>query len=355
MNHAPTAEEALKAIPLFSLLEPKELADVAKLFRLVSLSAGQVLFRQNTPGDAMWVLGPGAEVEVSAAQPGTGREAVIATVRDGETLGEMAFIDEGVRSGTAVVKSPGPARQIRAIDFQGLRRGHHPGAFKVLRQLCKDLCRKLRATSERIAPSSPVPVARTVLPSGTHATLELLDSIPFFRQLPHVVRFALTRRIVVIDAPGVMPVFAEGEQGDSAYFIVSGEVTIGRHGRTLSTLGPGSMFGMVSLLDGGTRSASCVTTGPARLLRLEKLEFDALFSSGNRFAFQVVDLVCFQLVAHLRAANALLGAPPASRASSPAPVLAPVSPLSEEDLLPEGEILPLELEIDVVTGDESVF
>jgi CRP-like cAMP-binding protein len=112
---------------------------------------------------------------------------------------------------------------------------------------------------------------------------------------------------------------------------------------------PGNLFGLVSAIDSGKRSASCVTTGPAKLLKLSDKDFDHLFASGHRFAFQIVDLVARQLVGHLRQTNAMvpaLGKPAAATAPS-APMTAllatPAQEMAETDL----DLIPLELEMDV--------
>lgn len=83
------------------------------------------------------------------------------------------------------------------------------------------------------------------------------------------------------------------------------------------------MFGVVACIDNGVRSASCVTTGPATLLKMTERDFDQLFASGHRFAFQMVDLVSRQLVRHLRDANQMLPLP--GRPPGPARVAAPVT------------------------------
>ncbi|MGZ6130563.1 MAG: cyclic nucleotide-binding domain-containing protein, partial [Myxococcaceae bacterium] len=80
---------------------------------------------------------------------------------------------------------------------------------------------------------------------------------------------------------------------------------------------PGEVFGMVALIDGGRRSASCVTVGKTRLFRLWRQDFDQLFSSGNRFAFGLVDGMARQLVRHLRSADQLLAAAETSVEPSP--------------------------------------
>jgi CRP-like cAMP-binding protein len=273
---------------------------------------------------------------------------VIAYARAGETVGEMALIDDAGRSGTAVVMQGGHAHQIDAVDFHALRQSHSPPAFKILRRLCVELCARLRATSDRIvAPSGQAP-ASPGLSLGRRPTDADLEALPVFAKLPKVVKLALSQKLNVVQVEQVHPLFAEGDEGDSAYFLVSGEVTVGRNGKTLASMGPGSMLGLVSVIDRGRRSASCVATGAARLLRLGRADFDQLFGAGNTFAFDLVELVSRQLVAHLRQTNELIPRPGQiqARLTPPQPIPAvPVPPGVEE-----AEILPLDLDMEIDWG-----
>src|SRR5688572_4235718 len=118
---SPALEAFLRSIPLFSLVEPDEMLDILRLLRPVSLEAGQVLFREGQPGEAMWILGSGCEVAISAQPPDSRRPVQVAYPCEGETVGEMALVDDGQRSASAVVVQGGSAHQIEAIDFHVLR------------------------------------------------------------------------------------------------------------------------------------------------------------------------------------------------------------------------------------------
>ncbi len=344
----PALESFLRSIPLFALVEPSEMLDILRLLRPIQLEPGQVLFREGEHGRAMWLLAPPAEVSVSAVQPVVKRSVSIAYARAGETVGEMALIDDGPRSGTATVTVGGPAHQIDAIDFHVLRQSYAPAAFQVLRRMSVDLCRRLRLTSERIVPGSDrVPSRVPVLFSRT-PDAAVLDEFPLFAPMPKVVKLALSQKLQLIEVSSITPLFGEGDEGSSAYFLLSGQVNVGRNGKTLTTLGPGSMFGLVAAVDKGTRSASCITDGPARLLELKATDFDALFAARNRFAYQVVDWVARQLVEHLRQANQRL--PVAGLRPPPQPGVQAVPALTEEEVLPEAELLPLELEMALSAG-----
>jgi CRP/FNR family transcriptional regulator, cyclic AMP receptor protein len=78
-------------------------------------------------------------------------------------------------------------------------------------------------------------------------------------------------------------IFAEGDPGDSMYFLVKGCVRIekqaqaaGAAHKTLTVLEAGDYFGEMALLDQKPRSASAVAAGGARTLQLSKSAFDRL-------------------------------------------------------------------------------
>ncbi|MFO0598568.1 MAG: cyclic nucleotide-binding domain-containing protein [Myxococcaceae bacterium] len=351
----PALAQFIRSIPLFSLVDEQDLQEVLRLFRPVELNAGDVLFGEGDPGKAMWVLGEGTEVSV-ATTAGQNRPVVVAYAKKGDVLGEMALVDDGPRSGTAIVVQSGPAHQIDANEFHAMRSSFVPAAFKVLRKICMDLCVRLRQTNERIVPSGHSGIHTPPLPAGPHPDTALLDRYPAFKTLPAIVKFALAQKLEVIHLEDMTPIFAEGEPSDGAYFIVEGEVSVGRNGKTLANLPSGTMFGVVACIDAGVRSASCVATGPAVLLKMSDRDFDQLFASGHRFAFQMVDLLARQLVQHLRDANMMLPLP--GRQSGIAKVARPVekmlpsepSPADLDAIGNELEVeaaLPIEMELDL--------
>jgi CRP-like cAMP-binding protein len=301
----------ITAAPLFSLVEPHQADALERLFHSVMLEPDQVLFEQGRPCDWLWVLGPGAEVSVTSAGESPA-QVQVAHLRAGDTVGEMALVDEGPRSGTARVTVGGPASVMAARDFYGLRDAFHPAAFQLLRKICLELCLRLRGTTDRLVPPSGAEASEVAPLPLDRVDPEQLDAVPAFRALPRVVKLALAQKLARVELPPGNPVCFEGQEGDAAYFIASGEVEVVRGEHTLARLGPGEVFGMVALMDGGPRSATCVTSAPTRLFRLARGDFEQLFASGNRFAFQLVDGMARQLVRNLRGADLLLARPEAS-------------------------------------------
>jgi CRP-like cAMP-binding protein len=64
--------------------------------------------------------------------------------------------------------------------------------------------------------------------------------------------------------------------GHEFYLIASGSAVVRRGGRKVATLGPGSYFGEMALLDRGPRSATVTTAEPTELIVLGQREFMAV-------------------------------------------------------------------------------
>jgi len=56
-----------------------------------------------------------------------------------------------------------------------------------------------------------------------------------------------------------------GEEGDALFVILDGAATVRRKGVDVASVGPGSWFGELALLDGEPRSATVVATAPTKV------------------------------------------------------------------------------------------
>ena len=91
MAGAPVA--ALQRVPLFSELSPGEVQQIALLFKERHFAAGETVVKEGSDGAAFFLIDSG-EATVSVA----GKER--AALQPGDHFGEIALIDEGVRSAT---------------------------------------------------------------------------------------------------------------------------------------------------------------------------------------------------------------------------------------------------------------
>jgi len=77
-------------------------------------------------------------------------------------------------------------------------------------------------------------------------------------------------------------IFAEGDEGDSVYFVTRGAVVVNTDSQKLAHLGPGSCFGEFSFLTGKRRIASVRTLGKTELLELSASDVKQLMRSHPR-------------------------------------------------------------------------
>ena len=104
--------------------------------------------------------------------------------------------------------------------------------------------------------------------------------------------------------------FTEGDPGDAAYVIESGEleVFLEKSGKTiqLTTLGPGAILGEISLLDGKPRTASARALGDLKLFRIDKTEFDFLRRNLRPSAYKVIRGISMTVCERLRETNSMI-------------------------------------------------
>ena len=131
---------------------------------------------------------------------------------------------------------------------------------------------------------------------------DLLAQVPLFAGLSNAER----RRIAAVAKPVAYAdgatVVEEGSLGGRFFVIQSGTAKVQTGGRTRVTLGPGSYFGELSVLDGQPRSASVVATSPLETWSIAEFNFRALVKQHPGLAVKLLGI----LSARLRAAETSL-------------------------------------------------
>ena len=97
----PCDANLLKGVELFEHLGEAERERMAEVIDLRTLAAGETLFQSGEPGESLYVVKTG-EVELFIKDT-TGQKIVLTIAGPGEIFGELALLDQGARTATAVV------------------------------------------------------------------------------------------------------------------------------------------------------------------------------------------------------------------------------------------------------------
>ncbi len=124
----------------------------------------------------------------------------------------------------------------------------------------------------------------------------ILKRVPLFAELGHDERIYLTATLAERALTPLETIFWVGDRGEELFVIQEGRVEIcvpdhdGREIR-LAVLGPGDFFGELSLLDGGTRSATARTLEETHVLVLDRTGFHDCMRRFPSMGLSVVNVL----------------------------------------------------------------
>jgi CRP-like cAMP-binding protein len=148
----------LKQSDIFFQLTQTQLELIANLCREVEYSADQVIFEENSSSKELYIIVHG-EVDILVTTAITNGKTpvslpdkvVIATLRRGQSFGEVALVDEGLRSATARATVKDTHLLVIPRDKLILLCDTYPQlGYRLLYNLAADLAMKLRNTDLKI-------------------------------------------------------------------------------------------------------------------------------------------------------------------------------------------------------------
>jgi CRP-like cAMP-binding protein len=140
----------LKRTDIFYDLSEEQLGFVSDLCHEVHFRTGEMIFEEQSASDELYVIARG-EVEILVdpsiieATPVTPRPVTIATMRAGQAFGEIALVDQGLRSAGA--RSAAENTRLLVVPRAKLLKlcDEHPDlGYRVMRNVAADLALKMR-------------------------------------------------------------------------------------------------------------------------------------------------------------------------------------------------------------------
>lgn len=241
----------LPFVPLWSALTEEEFLRLASHLERVVATREQVIVEQNVPGDALFAIAEG-EVEVLRtveSEDGCERSQLLARLGPGAFFGEMSLVSAApraahVKAATTCVLVRAPKKVLEDLAAKEPRIGDVLVAFCHARML------------ENVMRVSPV-----------------LSPVPASKRADVIARFSTDFR------ESGEEIIRQGQDGPGLYVIVSGKVMVHKEidGQftQLAILGPGDLFGEISLIMRRKSMATVTAVEDTALLFLPRDAFAA--------------------------------------------------------------------------------
>jgi CRP-like cAMP-binding protein len=260
------AMERMSSMRLFGGLSEEVLWSVAQRLLLRHVPAGEDVYVEGSPGDALYLIDDG-QVEIMPDRR---------TCAAGEFFGEMALLTGKPRSKTAKAREHANLWVLYRSDFDDLVNRYPAISVALSRELGERLAEMDRRYTE------------------SHLRgLKLLAGLSS-TQLEDIGRRLKAARFRQDEV-----IIREGDPGEEMFFIESGRVQVIRgHGAeayVLADLGAGDLFGEMALLSGNPRSATVVALSDLNLWTMSQGDFDDLVTIYPNLALALSRLLSERL------------------------------------------------------------
>ncbi|MEC9464187.1 MAG: CheR family methyltransferase [Myxococcota bacterium] len=333
------AHKILSDIYLFRDLPKGLVQEITNRLELFQFPAGDRMIRQGQQGEAFFILFDGhADVTISRGLLRRGQ--TVAKLKAGDIFGEMSIIMD--QPCNADIVASGSVRVLAASRklFEWLVNEHEEFAAKIreiITERTADTAVKLKMKNAAPAKSPPTDDAKPRTPSAharaaaksgvggstqnesaipnpqptqAHTTFEqvtklsmtpddfhhlnrMVRNIYLFRDLKAGELEDICSKLQLYGFPDQHPVIKHGDDGSAFYIIYSGMVRIMGKGTffkkspELALLGPGEVFGEMSLILERPCSANVIAQGDVRAFMVSRALFDYLFEENASFAATV--------------------------------------------------------------------
>jgi CRP-like cAMP-binding protein len=141
-------------IPLFEKINGEEVKVIARHMNTIDLNSGDILFRESDKGNYVFFIKEG-RLDVLKKSETSGENVTLATLTEGQSIGEMSVIDDFPRSATIRAVSRTKLYILSKSAFDMILNKHPKIGIKLLKGISRLLSQNLRETSNRLAEYIP--------------------------------------------------------------------------------------------------------------------------------------------------------------------------------------------------------
>ena len=127
----------LRHVPLFAVLDEKQLAALASVMSRKSALKNRTIIKAGDPTDSLYIIIAG-RIKVQMADD-EGKEVILSVLGPGDFVGEMGLLDDAPRAATVVTIEPSEFITVSKDDFNALLKDNYDMAMVIMRGLVKRL------------------------------------------------------------------------------------------------------------------------------------------------------------------------------------------------------------------------
>ena len=279
-------------------------------------SRGETIFRQGEACDCMYIVQAGS-VEVCGCKDG--QEFIIAIHGNGDFFGEVALLQNQVRSTNATAISDVTLIKLTKETLMDSLRGDAQMAFNLLKKLLQRIHRyhgqyQMKWREDPEFRVKRMAYSRNALEFPKDAATDkcgnALDDVRRFSEELFLVcsQDNMTYYRYRLEPGGV--VFRKGDPGNSMFLVLSGTLGVSDQdiadGTLIDTIGPGDFFGEMALIANTPRSATVSALEVVELVAIDKPRFLSSIYENSKLAIAVVNT----LIARLAYLDKVMADPP---------------------------------------------
>ena len=146
MSTSSEIREKMKGKSLFVEFTDEELDEFLELLDIVEAKKGEIIVKQDDPGECMFILVDGS---ARVLHHRGGRDINLASLQPGDFFGELALVDAGVRSADVEAADDCTLLRITQAAISAAAGVYPTAAFKFLIAIGRILVGRLRQTNQR--------------------------------------------------------------------------------------------------------------------------------------------------------------------------------------------------------------
>ena len=152
----------LRRVPFLAEMSESDITLVANAMRRRNYRRGEVIFRQDDPGNALYLIDSGT-VKISR-QGEDGREITLTLLHSGEYFGELALLDDEPRSADAIAVEPTTVYLLPKAEFKSFLLANPHVPLQMLSAMSRMYVRRLTdAVQDAVFLDVPARLARAIV------------------------------------------------------------------------------------------------------------------------------------------------------------------------------------------------